>query len=131
MISPARATQPDGKLIWIAVGVGFVAVLAWEAFEFVIGLIGDLRDTLIDLMMDMMGAAAAGTLWRWLRSLVLPAKRFRTGTTIRKLFEHFGLRPEEAFVRFGMMALCLAGASRHHRLRERRRINPRSRKGGG
>lgn len=73
--------QPDGKLIWIAVGVGLIAGLAWEAFEFAIGLIGDLRDTLIDLIMDMIGAAAAGALLRWLpEPRAAREERIRTGT---------------------------------------------------
>ncbi|MDQ3074220.1 MAG: hypothetical protein M3Q88_01215 [Pseudomonadota bacterium] len=58
--------QAGDKLIWIAVGVGLAAGLAWEAFEYAIGMIGDLKDTIIDLVMDMIGAAAAGALVRWL-----------------------------------------------------------------
>ncbi len=74
--------QPEGKLIWIAVGVGLVAGCAWEAFEYAIGMIGGLRDTLIDLIMDMIGAAAAGALLRWLPepSAAAREERFRTGT---------------------------------------------------
>jgi len=47
-------------------GTGLLAGLAWEFFEWAIGIIGDRTDTLIDLLMDGLGAAAAALmLGRW------------------------------------------------------------------
>ncbi len=45
-----------------AVGVGMLLGLAWELFELRTNIIGDRLDTLIDLVMDATGAAAAASL---------------------------------------------------------------------
>ena len=51
-------------LFWKAALAALVAGLAWEGFEWLIGIIGDTRDTLIDLAMDMIGALGAAALLR-------------------------------------------------------------------
>lgn len=51
-------------LFWKAALAALVAGLAWEAFEWMIGIMGDTRDTLIDLLMDMIGALSAAALLR-------------------------------------------------------------------
>lgn len=47
---------------WTLIVLGAALGLAWEAFEWVIGIVGSRRDTLIDLLMDVAGAAAAAVL---------------------------------------------------------------------
>lgn len=47
-------------VIPLAIGMGIVAGLAWEAFEWLIGIVGDWRDTAIDVLMDAAGAFAGG-----------------------------------------------------------------------
>ena len=42
---------------------GLILGLVWEGFEWVIGIIGDQRDTLVDLAMDSLGAGTAGLLF--------------------------------------------------------------------
>lgn len=39
---------------------GVILGLAWEGFEWLIGIIGHQRDTVVDLVMDSIGAVAAG-----------------------------------------------------------------------
>lgn len=51
-------------LFWKAALAALVAGLAWEAFEWMIGIVGDTRDTLIDLFMDMIGALGGAALLR-------------------------------------------------------------------
>lgn len=46
-----------------ALVAGLLLGLAWEGFEWLIGIIGNRRDTLIDLAMDCLGAVAAGLLF--------------------------------------------------------------------
>ena len=48
------------RLILAVVLTGLVLGLLWEAFEWIIGIIGGPRDTIMDLVMDMAGAVAAG-----------------------------------------------------------------------
>ena len=47
-----------------AVAAGLVLGISWEAVEYVIGIIGDLRDTVIDLALDTLGALLAAA-WLW------------------------------------------------------------------
>ncbi|MBA3577848.1 MAG: hypothetical protein H0W39_09605 [Sphingomonas sp.] len=47
---------------WILVAVGVLLGLAWEAVEWVLGIIGSGHDTMMDLAMDAAGAAAAAAL---------------------------------------------------------------------
>ncbi len=46
-----------------ALAAGLLLGLVWEGFEWLIGIIGDRRDTMIDLAMDCLGAVAAGLLF--------------------------------------------------------------------
>lgn len=46
-----------------ALMAGLILGLAWEGFEWLVGIIGNQRDTLIDLGMDSLGAVAAGLLF--------------------------------------------------------------------
>ncbi len=56
-----RLAWPRTRVIVLAaLGVGVGLGLAWEFFELAIGIIGGLNDTLLDLAMDLIGAAAAG-----------------------------------------------------------------------
>lgn len=50
----------------IIVATGLLVGLVWEAFEFPIGMIGGVEDTLVDLLMDALGAFCAGVLLKWL-----------------------------------------------------------------
>lgn len=60
-----RASGPS--IIVSALVAGLVLGLAWEAFEWMIGIIGSQRDTLVDLAMDSLGAVAAGIVFAGLR----------------------------------------------------------------
>lgn len=42
---------------------GLILGLVWEGFEWVIGIIGNQRDTVVDLAMDCLGAVTAGVLF--------------------------------------------------------------------
>lgn len=44
------------------VACGIVLGLAWEAFEYAIGIIGNRHDTLVDLAMDVVGSLLAAVL---------------------------------------------------------------------
>lgn len=55
-------------LMWSIIGLGLVLGLLWELFEYLIGIIGSPRDTIIDLAMDMIGAGAAAALTCWIAS---------------------------------------------------------------
>lgn len=64
----AAATPAFGRSappLWVFIGVGLLLGIAWEGLEWLLGIIGSLRDTLIDLVMDGTGAAAAAALLRW------------------------------------------------------------------
>jgi hypothetical protein len=50
---------------WVLLSIGLVLGIAWEAVEWLLGIIGGRRDTLIDLAMDAAGAMAAAPLGRW------------------------------------------------------------------
>lgn len=58
-----RQPQLSG-LFWKAAVTGLLIGVAWEGFEWAIGIMGDLRDTIIDLVMDTAGALAAAALLR-------------------------------------------------------------------
>ena len=51
------------SVVAAALLAGLVFGLVWEGFEWLIGIIGNQRDTLIDLAMDSLGAVAAGLLF--------------------------------------------------------------------
>ena len=46
-------------------GLGLVLGIAWEIFEWIIGIIGTRQDTIMDLIMDTLGAIAAGMFCAW------------------------------------------------------------------
>lgn len=48
------------RLILAVVLTGLVLGVLWEALEWIIGIIGGPRDTMMDLVMDLAGAVAAG-----------------------------------------------------------------------
>lgn len=46
-------------------GIGLVLGIAWEVFEWLVGIINGWADTLIDIVMDVIGAVAAGLFCVW------------------------------------------------------------------
>lgn len=56
------AGPSQAALFAAVIGIGLTLGLVWEAFEWLIGIIGSRGDTLIDLAMDGLGAAAAAVL---------------------------------------------------------------------
>lgn len=61
-----RRMRPGLALLWQALAIGLVIGVAWEGFEWAIGIIGSRRDTAIDLLMDGVGALLAAMLLLWL-----------------------------------------------------------------
>lgn len=57
------------QLVLATLAIGLVLGIAWEGVEWVIGIIGDMRDTMMDLLMDLIGAAVAGLFCAWAASL--------------------------------------------------------------
>jgi hypothetical protein len=57
-----RLLQGQLSRWWALLVVGIGLGLAWEVFEWAIGIIGSRRDTIIDLLMDTAGAAVASAL---------------------------------------------------------------------
>ena len=53
------------RLVSAVAAIGLVLGLLWEAFEWMIGIIGGFEDTVVDLAMDMIGAIAAGLFCAW------------------------------------------------------------------
>ena len=51
------------SVVAFALFAGLILGLVWEGFEWLIGIIGNQRDTLVDLAMDCLGAATAGVLF--------------------------------------------------------------------
>jgi len=49
-----------GKIVLALLAIGLLLGLLWEVFEWAIGIIGGAEDTMVDLLMDGLGAAAAG-----------------------------------------------------------------------
>lgn len=62
-----------GGLFLKAALAALVAGLAWEAFEWTTGIVGDTRDTLVDLLMDIIGALVAAGLLRRVVATTAPA----------------------------------------------------------
>lgn len=59
----ARARAMKRPAFVLAVGAFGLAIgIAWELFEYAIGIIGDRLDTMIDLTLDTTGALAAGAI---------------------------------------------------------------------
>lgn len=55
-----------GSLFLSLLAIGLALGFLWEMFEWAAGIVGSLRDTLIDLAMDSAGSAAAGALSVWI-----------------------------------------------------------------
>lgn len=53
------------KFVLVVAGAGVVLGILWEAFEWIIGIIGSPADTLVDIVMDTFGSIAAGLLCAW------------------------------------------------------------------
>ncbi len=68
------AFQGFSSRLWPLLIVGIALGVAWEVFEWAVGMIGSRRDTIMDLAMDTAGAAIASTLVR----LVEKELRFQT-----------------------------------------------------
>lgn len=49
-----------GKVVLAVLAIGLVLGVLWELFEWAIGIIGGVEDTTADLLLDGLGAAAAG-----------------------------------------------------------------------
>lgn len=63
---PRIATARPGWAFAVSVtGLGLVLGILWEVFEWIIGIIGSPGDTIVDLLMDTFGAAAAGLFCLW------------------------------------------------------------------
>lgn len=60
-----RRKSSPGGLTWKMAIVGAIIGIAWEIFEWSIGIIGDPWDTGVDLLMDVLGAILAAVLLRW------------------------------------------------------------------
>lgn len=58
-----------GKIVAAAVAIGAMLGVAWEVAEWLGGIIGDRRDTIVDLAMDGVGALAAGMFCAWAADL--------------------------------------------------------------
>lgn len=67
LLSRTRLVSGDEnvRLILAIAAIGLVLGLLWEGFEWIIGIIGGPRDTIMDLAMDMIGALAAGLFCAW------------------------------------------------------------------
>ena len=61
--TPAFGGSAPPLLVFIAVGL--LLGIAWEGLEWLLGIIGGLHDTILDLLMDSAGAAAAAALVGW------------------------------------------------------------------
>ena len=57
--------EENVRLILAVAAIGLVLGLLWEAFEWMIGIIGGPRDTIMDLVMDLIGAIAAALFCAW------------------------------------------------------------------
>ena len=56
-----RSLRFLGSIVALGVAIG----VTWEVFEYVIGIIGGMRDTVIDLVCDTIGAILAGLFCIW------------------------------------------------------------------
>jgi hypothetical protein len=60
-----RAEANGWKLTLAVTGIGLVLGIVWEVFEWIIGIIGSPADTVVDLIMDSIGALLAGIFAAW------------------------------------------------------------------
>lgn len=61
----ASPSERTGLYLLKIVLLGLAVGIAWEGFEWLIGIIGSTRDTLIDLAMDTLGAVLAALFCLW------------------------------------------------------------------
>lgn len=54
------------RLVAVTVAIGIVVGIAWEVFEWAVGIIGERLDTISDLAMDAIGALGAGLFCAWI-----------------------------------------------------------------
>jgi VanZ family protein len=66
--------RAPGRLVGVTVAIGVVVGIAWEVFEWLVGIIGERDDTVSDLVMDAIGALLAGLFCAW-----VAGRRRRTG----------------------------------------------------
>lgn len=52
------------RMAWLGLPFGLALALGWEAFEAVLGIIGNTRDTVSDIILTAAGAVAGAALWR-------------------------------------------------------------------
>lgn len=64
--SGGKFERSRSALFWSMIGLGLVLGLLWEVFEYLIGIVGTPKDTMIDIVMDMIGASAAAALSCWI-----------------------------------------------------------------
>lgn len=62
LLRSGKFSSSRGKLFWTVIGLGIILGLLWEGVEMIIGISGSPRDTLIDMIMDTLGATAAASL---------------------------------------------------------------------
>lgn len=65
-LAHTRFFAPASTRVAAIAGCGLVLGILWEAFEWAVGIIGTRRDTVLDLVMDALGAAGAGLFCAWL-----------------------------------------------------------------
>ena len=63
--SQLSASGHTGRFIAAVVAIGIGLGIAWEVFEWVIGIIDGKRDTIVDLVMDTIGAVLAALFCAW------------------------------------------------------------------
>lgn len=61
----ANAAGHPWRFTAAVTGVGVVLGILWEIFEWIVGIIGTPWDTIMDLIMDTLGAIAAGLFCAW------------------------------------------------------------------
>lgn len=61
------------RLVAAVAATGVMLGLLWEGFEWIIGIIGGPRDTIMDLVMDAAGSLAAGLFCAWVAARSLRA----------------------------------------------------------
>lgn len=62
LLSAGKLPRSRARLVTIVIGLGVLLGLLWEGIEWLIGIIGNPRDTAIDLVMDALGASMAAAL---------------------------------------------------------------------
>ncbi len=68
-IHHARADDPSRWAVWfvaLVAGAALVLGVAWEIFEWAVGIIGSPWDTFMDLVMDVLGGVVAGVFAVWM-----------------------------------------------------------------